>query len=136
MCIFCEIIKGNIPSSCIYEDEHVLAFLDIAQVCVGHTLVVPKKHVENIFACDQETLDHVMHVAHRLGSHIMKRTGALGMNVLSNVNEVAGQSVPHFHVHLIPRYGDDDACVIHFNESAPQDLDALQKKLSFRSTIE
>lgn len=125
MCIFCSIINSEIPSSIVYEDDKVIAFLDISQVTVGHTLVVPKKHVANLLECDPATLSHVMQVAHDLGKQIMEKTGASGMNILSNVNEVAGQSVPHFHVHLIPRYSEKDACVIKFEESEPQDLAAV-----------
>lgn len=132
MCIFCDIIEGKIPCFKLYEDNSVLAFLDISQVTKGHTLVIPKKHIETMLECDEETLAHVMKVARALGDHILHACDAKGMNILSNVHEVAGQSVPHFHVHLIPRYHEDDACVIRFEESAPQDLDALAKQLRFR----
>lgn len=125
MCIFCSIIKKEIPSYCIYEDEEVMAFLDISQVTKGHTLVVPKKHYDNFVDCDTDTLQHVMSVAQMLSKRIIEKTGAKGMNILSNVNEIAGQSVLHFHVHLIPRYDEQDACVIKFNESEQQDLNAL-----------
>lgn len=131
MCIFCSIINKEIPSSILYEDDQVLAILDISQVTKGHTLVMPKQHVENMLECDEETLSHVMEISKKLGNHIMEKTGAAGMNILSNIHEAAGQSVPHFHVHLIPRYGEDDACVIKFNESEPQDLAALQQALQY-----
>lgn len=131
MCIFCSIINKEIPSSILYEDDQVLAILDISQVTKGHTLVMPKQHVENMLECDDETLSHVMEIAKKLGNHIMEKTGAAGMNILSNIHEAAGQSVPHFHVHLIPRYGEDDACVIKFNESESQDLAALQQALQY-----
>lgn len=129
MCIFCKIINKEIPSSTIYEDDKALAFLDISQVTKGHTLVVPKQHYDNMLECDPDTLSHVMNVAARLGKHIMAQTGAGGMNVLSNINEVAGQSVSHFHVHLIPRYSETDACVIKFEESEPQDLETVKELL-------
>lgn len=129
MCIFCDIIEGKIPSYTLYEDENVIAFLDISQVTKGHTLVVPKKHVENMLECDEETLAQVMKVAKAFGSHLLQACDAKGMNILSNINEVAGQSVPHFHVHLIPRYREDDACVIRFEESEAQDLESLAKQL-------
>ncbi|NBK97847.1 MAG: HIT family protein [Erysipelotrichia bacterium] len=129
MCIFCDIIEGKIPSYTIYEDDYVKAFLDISQVTKGHTLVVPKKHYENFLSCEQDELMHVMKTAQTLGNHLMKVLNAKGMNILSNVNEVAGQSVHHFHVHLIPRYSENDACVIAFNESAKQDLELLANQL-------
>lgn len=129
MCIFCSIIHGEIPCSKIYEDDLVLAFLDISQVTKGHTLIIPKQHVADFMECDPNTLKHLMVIAQRLAKQIMEKTGAKGMNILSNVNEVAGQSVPHFHFHLIPRYREDDACVIAFKESAEQDLEEVRKLL-------
>ena len=125
MCIFCSIVNKEIPSYCIYEDDQVMAFLDISQVTKGHTLIVPKHHCDNFLACDDATLAHMMSVAKKLGNELMEKLGASGMNILSNVNEVAGQSVLHFHLHLIPRYSDQDACVIEFKESEEQDLQAL-----------
>ena len=94
MCIFCKIVNHEIPSSVVYEDDDVLAFLDISQVTKGHTLVIPKKHYANFMECDPEVMKHVMEVAQKLAKQIMDATHANGMNILSNVNEVAGQSVP------------------------------------------
>lgn len=125
MCIFCDIIEGKIPSYTIYEDDTVKAFLDISQVTKGHTLVVPKVHYDNFLECDSETMKHVMEVAQTLGKSITHKLNANGMNILSNINKVAGQSVNHFHVHLIPRYDENDACVIKFKESEEQNLEEL-----------
>ena len=125
MCIFCKIVEKQIPSSCIYEDEHVMAFLDLSQVTKGHTLIIPKKHYENFLECDSEVLAHLMKVAQMLSKRIVERLNAQGMNILSNINEVAGQSVFHFHLHLIPRYNENDAISIQFNESEKQDLNSL-----------
>lgn len=125
MCIFCKIVDGSIPSYTLYEDDNVKAFLDISQVTKGHTLVISKKHYENFLACDSEDMKHVYEVAQILGNHLVKTLNAKGMNILTNVNEVAGQSVFHFHVHLIPRYDENDACLIQFNESEKQNLEEL-----------
>lgn len=125
MCIFCSIVNGEIPSSRIYEDDTVIAILDISQVTKGHTLVIPKQHTESFMSCNAGLMKHVMEVAQMLSIRIMERTHAAGMNILSNINEAAGQSVMHFHVHLIPRYSEQDACVIRFDESAPVDLDEV-----------
>ena len=125
MCIFCSIVNGEIPSSRIYEDDTVIAILDISQVTKGHTLVIPKQHTESFMSCDAELMKHVMEVAQMLSVRIMERTHAAGMNILSNINEAAGQSVMHFHVDLIHRYSEQDACVIRFDESAPVDLDEV-----------
>ena len=131
MCIFCDIAQGKIPSSTIYEDDKVIAFLDLSQVTKGHTLVVPKQHYDNFLSCEEETLAHLMKVASMLGRHIMQKTNAAGMNILSNVNEAAGQSVMHFHVHLIPRYDTSDAITLEFNPSPKQDMDALKELLTY-----
>ena len=125
MCIFCSIVNGEIPSSRIYEDDTVIAILDISQVTKGHTLVIPKQHTESFMSCDAELMKYVMEIAQMLSVRIMERTHAAGMNILSNINEAAGQSVMHFHVHLIPRYSEQDACVIRVDESAPVDLDEV-----------
>ena len=85
MCIFCSIIKKEIPAGILYEDEDVIAFLDISQVTKGHTLIVPKKHVETMLDCEEETLAHVMMLAKKIGNHLMNKLSANGMNVLSNV---------------------------------------------------
>ena len=129
MCIFCKIIQKEIPSSCIYEDDQVMAFLDLSQVTKGHTLVVPKKHYDNVLDCDPETLAHLIQVAQMLAKRITERCQAKGVNILTNCNEAAGQSVMHLHFHIIPRYNENDAIVIQFNESEKQDLDALKNLL-------
>ena len=130
MCIFCDIIEGKIPSYRIYEDEDVLAFLDISQVTKGHTLVIPKAHCDHFLECDPQLMCKLMCIAQKIANHLMESLHANGMHLLSNINEAAGQSVPHFHVHLIPRYEESDACKITFEASEPQDLEALAKQLA------
>ena len=124
-CIFCSIAAHEIPSSLIYEDESVLAFLDLSQVTKGHTLVVPKKHYANILECDPDTLAHLIQVTQMLAKRIMDRCHAKGVNILNNCNEVAGQSVMHLHFHIIPRYDEKDAVKIEFQESEKQNLEEL-----------
>lgn len=122
MCIFCQIIQKEIPGQVIYEDEQVLAILDISQVTKGHTLVMPKKHTADLVDCDEEIYQHVMKVVKKLSAHILEKTGAAGLNVLSNIHEAAGQTVEHFHVHLIPRYDENDSVEFTFHESSKQNL--------------
>ena len=129
MCIFCSIVNKEIPSSCIYEDDQVMAFLDLSQVTKGHTLVVPKKHYDNLLECDDETLAHLIQVVKMLAVRISERLNAQGVNVLNNTHETAGQTVNHLHFHIIPRYSENDAVVIQFNESEKQDLDERVKIL-------
>jgi len=129
MCIFCDIVSGKIPVHKVYEDSIALAFLDIAQVTKGHTLVIPKKHSAHMLLCDEDTTLEVYRVARRIAQNIMEMTDAGGINILSNVNEVAGQTVNHFHVHLIPSYNENDSFKIEMNESEPQNLKALAELL-------
>lgn len=127
MCIFCDIIDHKIPSSVVYEDEKVLAILDISQVTYGHTLVMPKKHVRNIIEADEETVLACVSTAKKLAGQIVKNTKANGVNVLTNCGEAAGQTVDHLHFHIIPRYDENDAIDLKFNESAKQDLNEVLK---------
>ena len=91
----------------IYEDEHTMAFLDIAKDVDGHILVVPKKHVTNILDADSETLSHVMNTVKKIGVHLTENCGYEGMNILNANNECSGQTVFHLHIHVIPRkHGD------------------------------
>lgn len=110
--IFCKIVDGEIPCHKVYEDENVLAFLDISQTTKGHTLVIPKKHYDNLLSTPQEVLHQVMDVAQRIGQVQVKMLGAKGVNILSNAYEAAGQSVMHFHVHVIPRYGKREGFIL------------------------
>lgn len=113
-CVFCKIIENEYSSYKVYEDDTVLAFLDLSQACLGHTLVVPKQHVKNITECDTVTLSKVMTVVQKIASSMMANLGAKGVNVISNMNEAAGQTVMHFHIHVIPRYNDQDGFKISF----------------------
>ena len=101
MCIFCMIANGEIPSNKIYEDESVIAFLDINPTSYGHTLVIPKEHCDSFLDCPDETRNHVFEVVSKLANKLEQTLHCDGINILSNVHEAAGQSVNHFHVHLI-----------------------------------
>ncbi len=129
MCIFCDIIDGKIPSSKVYEDEDVLAILDVSQVTFGHTLVMPKKHVENIIEADEDTVVKCSKVISKLTKQIVSNTGAVGCNVLNNCGEVAGQTVHHLHFHIIPRYSENDCVSFEFKESPKQDLNEVLEKV-------
>ena len=116
-CIFCKIVDGIIPSHKIYEDDDVLAFLDISQVTPGHTLVISKKHYSNFLTTEKDVMHKVMDVAQRIGQAQMSILGAKGVNILTNVNKEAGQSVFHFHVHVIPRYIANEGFRIEMKEN-------------------
>ena len=108
MCIFCNIISGEIPSYKVYEDDNFYAFLDISQATYGHTLVVPKQHFENLFAMPDFLLEKMLILVRDLASKIKTATNCKGINILNNNGEAAGQSVHHFHIHIIPRYDSDN----------------------------
>ena len=106
-CIFCKIIKGEIPCSKVYENDKVLAFLDISPVNKGHTLVVPKKHFTNILDIDEKELDEVGRVVRKVAPAVKEAVDADGLNIMSSNGEAAGQVVMHSHIHIIPRFKDD-----------------------------
>ncbi|WP_302466616.1 HIT family protein [Weizmannia acidilactici] len=108
MCIFCKIVNGEIPSAKVYENEHVYAFLDISQVTKGHTLIVPKKHKENIYELTPEIARNFFESVPLVANALKAAFQPDGLNVLNNNGEIAGQSVFHYHMHLIPRYGKGD----------------------------
>lgn len=128
MCIFCKIINGEIPSKKVYEDDDVVAILDISQATKGHTLVLPKKHYANVLEIEDDAFIKVMNTTKMLAKKISKNLNAEGVNILNNCNEAAGQTVMHFHVHILPRYKDDDL-KLEFT-SHELDLDTILKEIN------
>ncbi len=106
-CIFCKIIRGEIPCYKIYEDENVLAFLDIAKDCDGHTLVIPKKHCENVLDCNEKELQSVALAVQKVSSHYVDNCGYTGVNILNASGKSAQQTVFHLHFHILPRKDND-----------------------------
>lgn len=106
-CIFCRIGSGEQPCLKVCEDEQAIAFMDIAGDVDGHILVIPKKHCENILDCDRETLNAVIGMVKTVSDHLTGSCGYEGVDIMSANGESAGQTVPHFHIHIIPRrHGD------------------------------
>lgn len=105
--IFTKIIKREIPAEILYEDDLTLAFLDIAPVSPGHTLVIPKKQIQNIFDADDATLCAVMNTVRKIAPAVRDAVNADGLNIHSNHGEAAGQIVFHLHFHLLPRFNND-----------------------------
>lgn len=103
-CIFCKIGLHLIDSNIIYEDNDVMAFLDVNPVTYGHCLVISKKHYDNFLTCPKDVMNKMMNVAQRIGQIAIKEFKAKGINILTNCYEAAGQTVNHFHIHVIPRY--------------------------------
>lgn len=106
-CIFCKIASGEIQGMRVYEDAETLAFMDLAKDVDGHVLVIPKKHCKNILDCDEETLSAVMNTVKKVSLHLTEKCGYNGVNLLNASDESAGQSMPHFHIHIIPRRKND-----------------------------
>ena len=106
-CIFCKIIKGEIPSYKLYEDEFTYVFMDIANDIDGHILVIPKKHVTNVLDCDNATLHHVADTVKLISNLLVEKCGYDGVNVLNASGECAGQTVFHLHFHIIPKKNND-----------------------------
>lgn len=119
-CIFCKIIRKEIPGHVLYEDDQVLAFLDISQTTKGHTLVIPKKHIIDVFEMTEEDMAHVFKVVPKIANALRKAFNARGMNLVNNNDAVAGQTVFHYHVHLIPRYQARDTFMIQYANNMDQ----------------
>ena len=128
-CIFCKIIKGEIPSYKIYENDYVYAFLDIAQDCEGHTLVIPKKHCVNSLDCDTEYYIKVQETVKKISEHYVNECGYTGVNIFNASGLDAQQSVFHYHVHIIPRYNNDDLKIEFTDHSKEINLDTVLNEI-------
>ena len=106
-CVFCRMVKGEIPVVKVYEDEAVLAFLDIGPISVGHTLVIPKEHCARLDQCAPATVARVASSLGKIAGAVADAMGADGYNVLNNNGRAAGQVVEHLHFHIIPRKAND-----------------------------
>lgn len=106
-CIFCKLANGEIPTNKIYEDENFTVILDLGPATRGHALILPKDHADCLFDLPDETAAKILPLAKKLGCKMVDKLGADGLNVIQNNGEVAGQSVMHYHLHLIPRYKND-----------------------------
>ncbi|MBP3519895.1 MAG: HIT family protein [Oscillospiraceae bacterium] len=128
-CIFCKIAAGEVPGRKVFEDEHTLAFLDIAGDVDGHILVIPKRHVKNILDCDGETLTQVMRTVKRVADHLTKNCGYDGVNLLNASGESAGQSVPHLHIHIVPRKAGDGIDAWPKFEGAKREIEEVFREI-------
>ena len=132
MCIFCKIIAGEIPVRKIYEDQYTLAFLDAANDCYGHTLVVPKKHCVNLFDAEVESLAHCMETVQKILKHYRK-LGFEGANLVNNNGVVANQTVMHLHFHIVPRDGEKEGPFEkYYPQNIVRDFDSECERLRIR----
>lgn len=133
-CIFCKIINGEIPCAKVFENEHVLAFLDISQVTKGHTLVIPKVHKTNIYEMTPDVSREFFEAVPKIAQAIKDEYEPIGLNLLNNNGEKAGQSVFHYHMHIIPRYGKGDGFgavwKTHADDYSPEDLQNIAASIN------
>ncbi|MCM1043142.1 MAG: HIT family protein [Corallococcus sp.] len=129
-CIFCKIVKGEIPSFKIYEDDYVYAFLDIARDLYGHTLVIPKKHCQSVLDADEQTLNAVICAVNKIALHYINDCGFTGVNIMNASGASAQQSVFHLHFHVIPRKDNDGVDAWPFKEQDDYDLEAMRFELA------
>lgn len=106
-CIFCKLANGVIPTNSIYEDENFNVILDMGAATKGHALILPKEHAENLYQLPDETAAKVLPLAKKIAKVMQERLHCDGLNLVQNNGEAAGQTVMHFHLHLIPRYEND-----------------------------
>jgi len=125
-CIFCKIVRGEVSAFKVYENESVLAFLDINPRSYGHTLVIPKKHYETLDLLPDEETAMLFAAVKNIAAMLLKKLGACGFNLVVNNGKAAGQVIPHVHVHIIPRYGTESVAI----ESAFPVLAEVKDKLS------
>lgn len=133
-CIFCKLANGDIPTNSLYEDEIVKAIFDLSPASKGHILILTKEHFDDAYSVDEETAGHIFKVAVKLSKAMKEALGFDGMNILQNNGEVAGQTVFHFHMHLIPRYMQDNVNIGWFpgklsDEEAKELIQKINSKM-------
>lgn len=128
-CIFCKIINGDIPSKLIYEDDDFKAILDVAPATKGHVLILPKCHAETLLDLPDDKAEKILIVAKKIINAMMKVHGFTSYNLIQNNGKLAGQTVNHFHLHLIPRYSVDDVGLWTPHEGDPSVTDELAKEV-------
>lgn len=126
-CIFCKIANGEIPSNTIYEDNDFRVILDLGPATKGHALVLPKKHYADLFEIPEETVAGVVKVAKKVAGIMKEKLECDGLNLVQNNGETAGQTVMHFHLHIIPRYKNDGQHILWKPTSpSPEELTEIK----------
>lgn len=125
-CVFCKIIEGSIPSIKVYEDEYCLAFMDITPLSKGHTLLIPKTHVADIFEMTEDIAKNLYAAAPKVANAIKAAFNPIGLNTLNNNGAPAGQSVFHYHLHFIPRYDETEGLKLTW-ETKKYEFDVLNE---------
>lgn len=129
-CIFCKIANGEIPSRTLYEDKDFRVILDLGPATRGHALILPKEHAANLFELSEETAGKAMILAKKMAARMKEKLNCDGFNVIQNNGEVAGQTVFHFHMHLLPRYENDGQPIqMKSGEATAEELDAVKAQI-------
>lgn len=131
-CIFCKMVNGEKPYFSVYEDEHTIVFMDVMKDVDGHMVAMPKKHVENILDCDEETLFHLMRTVKKVSNHCVDDCGYEGVNLIGTNGRSADQCVPHFHMHIIPRRKNDNIEAWPEFGGAKCDMQEIFEKVRFK----
>ncbi len=130
-CIFCKIAKGEIPSKTLFEDESFRVILDLGPATKGHALILPKDHYANIYEIPEDTLSQLIILAKKMASQMTDKLHADGFNLVQNNGEVAGQTVMHYHMHLIPRYEKDGQHILWKPLTVTQEeLEEIKKQIT------
>ena len=130
-CIFCKIAAGEVPSATLYEDEQFRVILDLGQATKGHALILPREHAANLYELPDETAAEAMKLAKKMALLLKGKLQCDGLNLVQNNGEVAGQTVSHFHLHLIPRYkGDGQKINWVPSEPSREELEAVRKEIT------
>lgn len=129
-CLFCELAVGTKPISKVYEDDHVLAILDINPINHGHTLLIPKNHSRNLFDINDEDMGYLMALLPRIARAVKEGVRADGINIHINNEESAGQVIFHTHIHIIPRFSDDDVKMWRGKPYKEGEADDILKKIT------
>ncbi len=130
-CIFCKIANGEIPSKTLYEDERFRVILDLGPATRGHALILPKDHYANLYELPDDVAAEAMKLAKKMAVRMKEKLGADGFNLVQNNGETAGQTVMHFHLHLIPRYKNDGQHILWTpGESTPEQLEEIKDQIT------
>ena len=129
-CIFCKIANGDIPSRKLYEDNNFVVIMDLSPATKGHSLIIPKEHYANLYEMPADLAGEAMKIAQKMAVIMVAALGADGFNIVQNNGEVAGQTVFHFHMHLIPRYKDGEPCITWNPQTmSAEELDAIKESI-------
>ena len=130
-CLFCKIANGEIPSKTVYEDDNFRVFLDLGPAAKGHALIVPKDHYANLYELPEDTAAGVMCLAKKMALQMKEKLQCGGLNLVQNNGELAGQTVHHFHMHVIPRYeGDGQKIAWKPGEPTQEELEEIRARIT------